>query len=164
MEDFEEPTRFSFGRRLVRHQQFRKWLLVGSIALALMGILGTEALLGSTLVGGQVLAAGPSKISAKSGGAVVGLRPTWMPTMMPGTPGSQCGGQLTVSQVTSRSITVTRADGSTVTVHVTGRTQYTRNGTAVSVSAVKVGSQIYVVGTCGSHGNTITATTIEIVS
>ena len=161
MEDFEKATWSSLWRRFTRQRQLHKWVLIGCIAVALMGILGAEALLGSPFVVGQVLAAGPS---ARPGGAVVAERPTWMPTMQPGTPGSQCGGQLTVTKVTGRTITVTKADGTTVTVHVSAHTHYTKNGATASISAVKVGSQIYVVGTCGNNGAAITASTVEIVS
>jgi hypothetical protein len=161
MEDFEKATWSSLWRRFARQRHLHKWLLISCIAVALMGILGAEALLGSPFGGGQVLAAG---LSTSPRGAVVDQHPTWVPTMQPGTPGSQCGGQLTVTKVTGRTITVTKADGSTVTVHVNAHTHYTKNGTTASISAIKVGSQIYVVGTCGHNGAAISASTVEIVS
>lgn len=85
-----------------------------------------------------------------------------VPTVGPGTPGP-CGGELTVTHVSSQKITVTRSDGSTATIHVTSRTGYTKSGHSVTESAVMVGSKIYVVGTCTSQGRNITATRIEIV-
>jgi pectate lyase len=85
-----------------------------------------------------------------------------MPTREPGTPGP-CGGEMTVSRVTNRTITVTGPNGNTETVYVTAHTQYTQYGHAVSVSAVQVGSKIYVVGSCANQGGRINATSIEIV-
>lgn len=79
------------------------------------------------------------------------------------TASGQCGGTMTVSRVTNRTITVTREDGSTETVYVNAHTHYTRYGQNVNLSAIQVGSRIYVVGTCTNNGARINATSIEIV-
>jgi hypothetical protein len=112
------------------------------------------AFLGSTL--------GASQVQAAKGAKPGGVDTRQMPTVGPGTPG-QCNGELVVSKVNSRTITVTRSDGSTATIHINSRTRYTQNGHSATVSAVVVGSKIYVVGSCTGQGRTINATSIEIV-
>jgi hypothetical protein len=49
--------------------------------------------------------------------------------------------------VSGQTIIAKASDGSTVTIHITASTQYTRGGQAVAASAVTAGSQIRVVGT-----------------
>src|SRR5262249_28870974 len=73
----------------------------------------------------------------------------------------QCGTVLTVSSVNSQTIVGKAINGSTVTIHMTASTQYTRAGRAVATSAVIVGSQIRVKGTHNSDGS-ITATRIDL--
>jgi hypothetical protein len=110
-----------------------------------------------TATAGQPLLAMPGALGAQAGNT--GIR--HMPGTGPSTPG-QCGGELTVTRVTNRTITVTQPDGSTATLYVTGQTQYTRSGQAATLSAVVVGSRIYVAGTCAHNGRTIRATSIQI--
>ncbi len=147
----------------------RRRLLFGGTALVLTLTLGTGILLGSTVAASQTQAA-----TAVSGGAPTdqlvlagqaGAAAHETPTVTPGTPGTPgaCDGELTVSRVTNHTITVTRPDGSTSTVYVTSHTRYTENGHAASLSAVKVGSKLYVIGACTNGGRHINATSIEIV-
>lgn len=155
MEDFEEPAAFPSAPAPRRggRRRFRRL----SITLALILPLGVGAFLGAALATGAAQAA-PGALPGS-----VDQRLT--PTVGPGTPGTPgaCNGELTVSQVTSKAITVTRPDGSTATIHIGSHTRYTQNGHAVTVSAVKVGSKIYVVGTCANGGRNINATSIQIV-
>ena len=148
MEDVKEPAACSFSQASTPRQRRRRWLLTGGLALALMLTLG------AALVTSQAQAAGP--------GAPVGMIAQHMPTMMPTGMPDQCGGQLTVSNVTNRTITVTGANGNTRTIYVTSHTQYVKAGQVVAASAVQVGSHIYVAGTCG-QGQNIKATRVEIV-
>ncbi len=154
MEDIEEPAVVPMAHRPAPHLRGRRWFLPWGVALAWVLTLGSGALLATTL--------GPNQARAESvvsGGAAH----SQLRTPVPGT--GQCGGNLTVTHVTGRTITVTREDGSTATIHVTNRTRYTRYGQAVTASAIVVGSRLYVVGTCtGQGGRTINATSIEIVS
>lgn len=147
MEDMREPT--------APRQHGRRWLRLWGIVLSLTLILGVGAFLGSTL--------GASRAQASPGASGVNPQPTRpvLPTTT-GTPGP-CGGEVTVSHVTGKVITVTRSDGTTANIYVTSRTHYTQNGHSVSISAIKVGSKVYVVGTCNNQGRTINATSIEIV-
>lgn len=153
MEDIEEPAMVPLAHRPAPRQRGRRWFLPWGLALAWVLTLGGGALLTTALGASQaraesVVAEGASHILVR--------------TPVPGT--GQCGGNLTVTHVNGRTITVTRSDGSTATIHVTNRTRYTRYGQAVTASAIAVGSKIYVVGTCTGQGRTINATSIEIVS
>jgi hypothetical protein len=67
----------------------------------------------------------------------------------------------TVTSVGGQTITARTADGSTVTIHTSTSTKYTRGGQAVSASAVTAGSQIHVQGTTNSDGS-INATQIDV--
>lgn len=147
MQDFEEPAAFSASPRAFGggRRRFRRL----GLALALMLTLGVGAFLGTALATGAAQAA-------------PGVEQRQTPTVVVGTPGA-CDGELTVTRVTSRLITVTRPDGSTATIHIGSQTHYTQNGHAVAVGAVKVGSRIYVVGSCANGGRTINATSIQIV-
>jgi hypothetical protein len=71
-------------------------------------------------------------------------------------------GELTVKSVSGGTITATRPNGQTVTIHTTGSTTYTRVGKKVNASAVTPGEQIAVRGTHQSDGS-ITATQVAIV-
>jgi hypothetical protein len=68
---------------------------------------------------------------------------------------------LTVTAVSGSTITARAADGSTVTVHTTAATRYTRSGQSATLTAVTVGSRINVMGTHNSDGS-ITASSIDI--
>src|SRR5262249_6126531 len=71
-------------------------------------------------------------------------------------------GGLTVTSVGGSTITATRRDGATVTIHTTSSTTYGRAGKTVDASAITKGEQIGVRGTRNSDGS-ITATHIEIL-
>jgi hypothetical protein len=144
-----EQSTFSLGQKPARRWLGRRWLLPGGLALALMLMLGIGAALTGISGAGQAQAARSS----------VSQRPTWAP-MTPG----QCGGQVTVTAVRNRTITVTGSNGNTITVHTTATTYYTQYGHAASVNAIRVGSTIYVAGSCTNQGRVITATSIDIVS
>ncbi|HLW03372.1 MAG TPA: hypothetical protein VKT82_32305 [Ktedonobacterales bacterium] len=148
MEGFKESAAFLFSWTFRLHQRGRRLLLIGGIALAL------ALTLGAALVTSQAQAAGP--------GAAPGANVRLFPTRTPGASG-QCGGQLTVSSVTERTITVTGPNGNTETIYITSHTQYVKAGQVVTASAVQVGSHIYVTGACG-QGHSIKATRVEIVS
>lgn len=169
MENFGEQTACPPSQASRPRRGGRRWLLFGGTALALTLTLGTGILLGSTVAASQTRAATAASGGAPTGQLVLagqtGNAPRETPTMMPGTPGTpgSCDGELTVSRVTNHTITVTRPDGSTSTIYVTSHTHYTENGHAASLSAVKVGSKIYVIGSCTNQGRHINATSVEIV-
>jgi hypothetical protein len=148
MKDVKGPA-FLFSMGSTQRQRRRRLLVIGGLALALILTLGVA------LIASQARASGSS--------VSVALIAQHMPTMMPTGGQGQCGGQLTVSSVTNRTITVTGPNGNTQTIYVTSHTQYVKAGQVVSVSAIKVGSNIYVTGSCG-QGHAIHATRIEIVN
>jgi hypothetical protein len=125
---------------------------MGGLALAFAVALGVGALLGSAI--GTSHAAGFT-----SGGGNVVQTLNQPLANGPGAPG-HCA-VLTVSSVSGNTIVAKAPDGSTVTIHTTASTQFTRNDQAVAASAVTVGSQIRVFGTHDSDGS-ITATRIDL--
>jgi Domain of unknown function (DUF5666) len=156
MEDFGDGGWIPSDRPLAPRRPGRRWLLIGALALAFMLTLGVGAVLGSSI--GGALAAGFGSASANSAQAQV-----YGPQAYgPGAQGAhgQCGA-LTVSSVSGSTIVAKAADGSTVTVHTSASTQYTRNGQSAAASAVTAGSQIHVDGTRNSDGS-INATSIDI--
>jgi len=143
-----------FGQTPAPCQSQRRWLLSGGIALALMLSLGVGALLMVSPGASRVQAASIAAISRSGNGRLIAFH----------TGRGQCSSEMTVSRVSGRIITVTKSDGSTVTVRVGSHTHYTRFGQTVTESAVVVGSRIIVNGSCTTQGRSINATSIEIVS
>ena len=157
-------------------QRGSRWLLVGGVALVLALTLGVGALFGSALLGGTAQAAGNANQAQStsnvgqpqaanfSPGNVDNLGRGFAGTPGPGGPGGQ--GQcvtLTVSSISGSTILAKAADGSTVTIHTTSSTKYTKNHQTAAASDVTVGSKISVMGTKNSDGS-ITATSIDILS
>lgn len=137
----------------------RRGLLIGALALAFALTLGVGAFFGSAILP-TVQAAGPTTGSTVS--YQFPLASTPGARGLQGGPGAQgqCG-MLTVTSVSGGTIVAKASDGSSVTIHTTSSTQYTRNGQSASASAVTVGSQIHVDGTRNSDGS-ITATRIDV--
>lgn len=137
----------------------RRWLVPGLLALAFTFMLVMGVFVGATILKTAQAAAGPgganfAQFSLASTSGAHG----------PGSNGS--GGQrqcdaLTVSSVSGNTITAKAADGSTVTIHTTASTKYTKGGQSVAASAVTAGSQIHVEGAKNSDGS-INATQIDI--
>ena len=132
-----------------------RWLVIGALALAFALALGVGAAVGSSLLG-------TAQAASLSGGGTA-----FSQTLAagPGTRGragqaGQCG-TLTVSSVSGQTIAAKAADGSTVTIHTTASTQYTKGGQSATASAVTAGAQIHVDGTHNSDGS-ITATRIDV--
>jgi hypothetical protein len=139
-----------------------RWLVIGGVALALALTLGVGMLLGSALHPSAQAASntGQGLFQAGQGaGPFLGDGPRFP---LAGTPGAQgpCDAY-TVSSVSGQTITAKAADGTSVTIHTTSSTTYTKAGQAATASAVTVGSQIHVQGTHNSDGS-ITATSIDV--
>lgn len=137
----------------------RRWLLVGGLALAFALTLGVGALLGSALphiAQAAYLAPGGNgaqyAFDARPGAQG---RPGG-----PGGPGQACAA-LTVSSVSGQTIIAKAPDGTSVTIHTTASTTYTKAGQSATASAITAGSTIHVRGTHNSDGS-ITATDIDI--
>jgi Domain of unknown function (DUF5666) len=150
------------------HRPWRRWLLIGGIALAFTLTLGLGALLGSQMFAAHAAASSGSNGSLAVFNQGAGQGPGGPISFqsgsqgLAGTPGAgaPCV-MLTVSSVSGSTITAKDAHGTTVTVHTTASTTYTENGTSASASAVTVGSHISVMGSHNSDGS-ITATSINV--
>ncbi len=112
-------------------------------------MLGIGAFLGSTIGAAQAATTSSTNTTNSASTAASGF----------GTQ-AQCA-VLTVTSVSGQTIIAKAPDGTSVTIHTTASTQYTRAGQAVTASAITVGTQIRVTGTTNSDGS-ITATQIAI--
>lgn len=168
MEPFVDAVPNWQGEQPAPRHPWRRWLLIGVMALAFVLALGLGALLGS-----QVFAANAAGSSGGNGslaainqgggqgpGGPLGFQSD--SRILAGTPGAQghCV-MLTVSSISGSTITAKDQSGTTVTVHTTASTTYTENGKSVSAGAVTVGSHISVMGAHNSDGS-ITATSINV--
>ncbi|HLJ36634.1 MAG TPA: DUF5666 domain-containing protein [Ktedonobacteraceae bacterium] len=163
MEDYEDATSGKLVPPPVEHRRWRGLLLVSGLALAFMLALGIGVLLGSTTSTTQAASFAPADTtnaqtqdfqSAQANG----------PQLQAFGPGAQGQGQceaMTVSSVNGNTIVAKTASGSSVTIHTTASTKYTKAGATVSASAIKAGTRIQVMGTHNSDGS-ITATSIVI--
>jgi len=148
-----------------RRHSPKRWVLVGGATLALLLALGVGALVGSQIATSAAAAAattGGSNLSGAGQGPGGPLSFQAPGNTLAGTPGpsGKCE-MLTVTAVSGSTITAKAADGTTVTVHTTAATRYTQNGQSATLTAVKVGSRINVMGTHNSDGS-ITASSIDI--
>ena len=144
--------------RLEAAPRRRRWLLPAVLALAFLLTLGVGVFMGASLLANaQAAAGGPNDANF----ARFSLANT------PGAHGSGGpGGQgqcdaYTVASVSGNTITAKAADGSTLTIHTSSSTKYTKGGQSASASAVTAGSQIHVEGARNSDGS-ITATQIDV--
>ena len=151
MEDLGDEASTRLAQPSAPRRHGRRWLLIGGLALAFMLTLGVGTLLGST--------AGAANSAQAASLATGGANSSQALAATPGAQG-QCEA-LTVSSVSGSTIVAKAPDGSTVTIHTSATTQYTRAGQSVSASAITVGSRIHVTGTHNSDGS-ITATRIDI--
>jgi len=170
MKDHEDATSAWMDKLPAPRRRENRWLLIGGLALAFAFMLGMGVFLGSTVnaaqtasaasANAQTLATGSGSESVQSLAAGSG-NSTNAQTFAagPGTQG-QCD-SLTVSSVNGNTIVAKAANGNSVTIHTTASTQYTQASKAVAASAIKVGTQISVIGTHNSDGS-ITATSINI--
>ena len=164
MDDYGYREEYGGGGRIVparpitpRHGG-RRWLLIGALALAFALTLGAGAVIGSAFL------ANARAASLNSGGPTFGQSLVFTASTpgAQGNPGArgQCDA-MTVSSVNGSTIVAKAANGSSVTIHTTSSTTYTRNGQAATASAVTVGARIHVQGTHNSDGS-ITATAIDV--
>jgi hypothetical protein len=136
----------------------RRWLVPGLLALAF-----TLTLVMGIFVGATMLRTAQAAANTPDGA-------NFAQFSLANTPGAQGpgaqGGQgqcdaYTVASVSGQTITTKAADGSTVTIHTSSSTKYTKGGKSASASAVTTGSQIHVQGAKNSDGS-INATQIDI--
>lgn len=169
MEDYGAPGEYGMMQPPpVPRQRGRRWLVIGGVAVALALALAVGLMLGSVLhptAQAANLASNNSAQSAFNNGPYNFNGPSnndGPQYPMAGTPGAQGGCQMvTVTKVSGSTITGTAPDGSTVTIHTTSSTKYTKAGAASTASAVTAGSHISVMGTHNSDGS-ITATQIDV--
>ena len=168
MEDYEGMAWTRLDQPPAPPRRGRRWLLIGGLALAFMlALVGVGAFLGSSNSTAQA-----STLSSSSASSSQTLAAAQEPVFASGSannaqafaagPGAhgQCEA-VTVTSVNGNTIVAKTASGSSVTIHTTASTQYNQAGKTVAASAIKVGSQISVMGTHNSDGS-ITATSIDI--
>jgi len=152
MNPYDEPMTMPPPPLEAAPHRSRRWLVPALLALAFAFTLGVGAFAGATMLKTAQAAAGEPGIAQFS---------------LASTPGSgPHGGQgqcdaYTVSSVSGQTITAKASDGSTVTIHTSSSTKYTKGGQSASASAVTAGSQIHVQGTKNSDGS-INATQIDV--
>ncbi len=164
---FEHPyDDMSYGPPSPRRRLGRKlWLVMGGLALA----VGAVVVVSMTVLP-ALAAARPGSAANVASGQVIGLsgsRPaqTSAGTAWSGMPAfGGRGGGFTVTGVSGSPVTITATNrkGTTVTIHTTASTTYSRAGQTVSASAVTKGERIGVRGTRNST-TSITASGITIV-
>lgn len=132
----------------------RGWWIAGGAALALALLVGVGVVAGPAFAaaGGQRQSPALSLLNGDKGGAHPGMGGRF----------GQGHGELTVQKVSGGTITATRPDGKSVTIHTTSSTTYWRAGSQVNAGAVTTGAHIAVKGQRGSDGS-VTATRVEIV-
>lgn len=138
----------------------RRWLLPALLALAFMLTLGAGVFVGATMLRTAQAAAGVSGDSHFARFSLAGTPGAHGFGPRGDGPHGQCDA-LTVSSVSGSTITAKAGDGSTITIHTSSSTKYTKAGQSASVSDVKAGSVIHVDGSKNSDGS-INATQIDI--
>ncbi|MEO8973494.1 MAG: DUF5666 domain-containing protein [Ktedonobacteraceae bacterium] len=164
MEDYEDATSGKLVPPSARHRGWRSLLLVSGLALAFMLALGIGVLMGSTTRTTQAASfASVSDTNAQAQFFQSADNNNGFQSQAFG-PRAQGQGQceaMTVSSVSSNTIVAKTASGSSVTIHTTASTKYTKAGATASASAIKAGTRIQAMGTHNSDGS-ITATSIDI--
>lgn len=152
MNPYDEPMAIPPPPLEVAPRRSRRWLVPALLALAFALTLGMGLFAGASML----------KTAQAAGGG-----PGFARFALASTPGHDPhGGQgqcdaYTVSSVSGQTITAKAADGSTVTIHTSSSTKYTKGGQSASASAVTTGSHIHVQGTKNSDGS-INATQIDV--
>ncbi|HEY1388537.1 MAG TPA: DUF5666 domain-containing protein [Ktedonobacterales bacterium] len=152
MNPYDEPMAIPPPPLEAAPHRSRRWLVPALLALAFAFTLGAGLFAGATMLKTAHAAGGGPGIAQFSLASTPGAHG-------PGGQG-QCDAY-TVSSVSGQTISAKAADGSTVTIHTSSSTKYTKGGQSASASAVTVGSQIHVQGTKNSDGS-ITATQIDV--
>ena len=138
----------------------RRWLVPGLLALAF-----TLTLVMGIFVGATMLRTAQAAANTPDGADFAQFSLANTPGAHgPGSNGSSGQGQCdayTVSSVSGQTITAKAADGSTVTIHTSSSTKYTKGGQSATASAVTAGSHIFVMGAKNSDGS-INATQIDV--
>jgi hypothetical protein len=159
MEEFEGTAWGPPPRPRGTRRSLRRWFVAGGLALAFAVAMGVGAVLGSGVLG-TAQAAGVTPPGASA------LLNVQFP--LASTPGARGPGHgqgecqsYTVSSVSGQTIVAKATNGTTVTIHETSSTQYTKADQSASASAVTAGARIHVMGTTNSDGS-ITATSIDV--
>lgn len=151
MNTYDEPMAIPPPLETGAHRG-RRWLVPALLALAFVLTLVVGAFAGATMLKTAQAAGGGPDIAQFSQANTPGAR---------GAGGQGQCDAYTVSSVSGQTITAKAADGSTVTIHTSSSTKYTKGGQSASASAVTTGSQIHVQGTKNSDGS-INATQIDV--
>lgn len=145
MQDQPEPY-YVVEQGQPKQSRGRRLLIVAGIAGAFVLTLAVGMVLGARILPAYAAGAQNNALLLAGGNCAPGLG----------------RGPLTVSSVSGNTITAKQSDGTSVTIHTTSSTRYTRAGKTVDSSQVKAGTQIAVQGTRNSDGS-IAASTVNIV-
>ncbi|HEX6484661.1 MAG TPA: DUF5666 domain-containing protein [Ktedonobacteraceae bacterium] len=150
MRDFEDAASTCLSQSPASRSHRRRRLLIGGLVFVLAFMLAIGVALSTGATRAEALA------SISHSGPIHGLQET-------ATPGEHHGDchTFTVSSVTGSTIVARSPCGKTITVHTTGSTHYVEAGKNVSMSAIRVGTRVYVTGSRNSDGS-ITASRIVI--
>lgn len=162
MNPYENPSEYAPPPLAGSERGRRRLLPFAMLAAAILLTLGLGVFIGAALL----------NTAQAAGNTLTGANMMNYSLASTGTPGAQGGPQgqghgggqcvnLTVSSVSGSTITAKAADGSTVTIHTSSSTKYTKGGQTASASAVTLGSQIMVSGSHNSDGS-INATQIDV--
>ena len=159
MKEYEDAASTCLSQAPASHSHRRRRLLLGSLVLvfAFMFTVGVGLSTGATRV--QAL-----ESRGTSSFQTLAVSHKGPPHNQPGTKTMGANGQcntLTITSVNGSTIVAHSSCSKSITVHTTASTQYVRAGRTVSVSAITVGTRVYVTGS-HNHDGSITASRIVI--
>jgi hypothetical protein len=136
----------------------RRWLVPGLLALAFTLTLVMGIFVGATMLRTAQAAANTPDGANFAQFSLANTPGAHRPSAQGGR--GQCEAY-TVSSISGQTITAKAADGSTVTIHTSSSTKYTKGGQSATASAVTAGSHILVMGAKNSDGS-VNATQIDV--
>ena len=157
IKDYEDAASTCLSQSPASRSHRRRRLLIGGLVLAFILAIGVGLSTGATRAEAFASRGSGSfhTLAIPRGGPIHGPQKT----STAGVHG-QCN-SFTVSSVNGSTIVAQSSCSRSITVHTTASTQYVQAGRNVSVSAIRVGTRIYITGSHNSDGS-ITASRIVI--
>jgi hypothetical protein len=157
MKEYEDAASTCLSQAPASRSHRRRRLLLGSLVLVFMFTVGVGLSTGATRA--QAL-----ESRGTSSFQMLAVSHKGPPHNQHGTKTMGANGQcntLTITSVNGSTIVAQSSCSKSITVHTTASTQYVRAGKTVSVSAITVGTRVYVTG-AHNHDGSITASRIVI--
>jgi hypothetical protein len=157
MKEYEDAASTCLSQAPASRSHRRRRLLLGSLVLVFMFTVGVGLSTGATRA--QAL-----ESRGTSSFQMLAVSHKGPPHNQHGTKTVGANGQcntLTITSVNGSTIVAHSSCSKSITVHTTASTQYVRAGKTVSVSAITVGTRVYVTG-AHNHDGSITASRIVI--